>query len=147
MPIARIAAGLAGLAVLAAAEPAVADTPKPGYYIDAKTQAYVIVTAKRNAVKSFQAACMIRQADGTTTQAGSVYLAKAKRIKIKANGSFKYDGTALLPSSSGKRVQVHLKIDAKFSAGKVKGTYSPGADTACLTTPFSGRYYGKHPQG
>ncbi len=147
MPIARVAAGLAGLIVLGAAVPAIADTPKQGYYIDAKTQTYVIVTAKRNSVKSFQAACLIRQADGTTTQSGSIYLAKTKRIKVKANGSFKYEGTALLPSSSGKPTQVHLKVNGKFTGGKAKGTYMPGADTACLQSTFSGRYYGKHPQG
>ena len=107
----RIALAASTLAVLGlAAAPAVADTPKQGYYIDPANGVYVIVTKDRSKVKSFQASCMVKGTDGKLVQNSSIYTAKSKRIAIK-KGAFSYTGTVLFPdaySSTPKRVQAKI---------------------------------------
>jgi hypothetical protein len=145
----RIALAASTLAVLGlAAAPAVADTPKQGYYIDPANGVYVIVTKDRTKVKSFQASCMVRGTDGKLVQNSSIYTAKTKRIKIK-KGAFSYTGTMLFPdaySSTPKRVQA--KITGAFKNGKAKGTYEiTTAGYSCEKVSYSGKYYGVNPQG
>jgi len=146
MRIALAASALAALGLAAA--PAVADTPKQGYYIDPASQVYVIVTKDRTKVKSFQAACMVKGSDGKLVQSSSIYTAKSKRISIK-KGAFSYAGTVLIPDAYGgspKRIQA--KITGKFTNGKAKGTYEiTTAGYTCEKVSYSGKYYGVSPEG
>ena len=146
----RTALAASALAVLGlAAAPAVADTPKQGYYIDPSSQVYVIVTKDRKAIKSFQGNCNFKTATGDPTSSGSLYTGKATRIKIGPSGSFSYSGTLLLPSGSGgPATRVKGKVTGSFKNGKAKGTYEvTTAGVACEKTTFSGRYYGVNPKG
>lgn len=146
MRIALAASALAALGLAAA--PAVADTPKQGYYIDPTSQTYVIVTKDRTKVKSFQAACMVKNSTGQLVQNSSIYTAKSKRIKI-SKGSFSYTGTVLMPDAySSKPTRLQAKITGTFKNGKAKGTYEiTTAGTNCEKVTYSGKYYGVNPQG
>lgn len=147
MRIALAASALAALGLAAA--PAVADTPKRGYYIDPAQQVYVIVTKDRKAIKSFQGACNVKNAEtGQISQTGSIYTGKATRIKVGPSGSFSYSGTLLLPNSYGPAYRIKGKVTGSFKNGKAKGTYQvTGTGAACEPTTFSGKYYGVNPQG
>jgi hypothetical protein len=137
---------LAVLVVLAAALPAVVlAAPKGGYYIDPEVQVYVIVSGDSTHVKSFQVPCLVAPEGGGAPSQQGGYVLK-KKLKISKKGKFSYSGKVKLQSLSTTRVKI--KIAGKFKGGKAKGTVTfPDKDTGCEKTKFSGKYYGKHPQG
>lgn len=146
----RIALAASALAVLGlAATPAVAGTPKQGYYIDPGKQVYVIVTKDRKAIKSFQGNCYVKGQDGTPQASASLSTGKSTRIKISAGGAFSFTGTLYLPgANAGTKTSLKAKVTGSFKGGKAKGTYEASkGDFSCLSTSFSGKYYGVNPQG
>jgi hypothetical protein len=142
---ARLAVALS-LAAAAAVLPAVVlASPKAGYYIDPQLQVYVQTSNDASVIKSFQAPCFITpQGGGEPTQQGGWIL--KKHLKISKKGKFSYSGKVKLQSSSTSNIKI--KIAGGFKKGKAKGTitYDP-ASSSCEKTTFSGKYYGKHPQG
>jgi hypothetical protein len=134
------------LAAAAAILPAVVfASPKAGYYIDPKLQVYIQTSSDASVIKSFQAPCFITpQGGGEPTQQGGWIL--KKHLKISRKGKFSYSGKVKLQSLSTSRIKI--KIAGGFKKGKAKGTitYDP-ASSSCEKTTFSGKYYGKHPQG
>jgi len=138
---------LAVLVVLAAALPAVvlAAQPKGGYYIDPELQVYVIVKGDPAHVKSFQGPCLVTPDGGGAPSQQGGYILK-KKLKISKKGKFSYRGKVTLQGLSESRIKV--KIAGKFKKGKAKGTVTfLDKDTACEKTTFTGKYYGKNPQG
>ena len=124
---------------------ALAATIKDGYYIDPKLQVYVVSGAGGTIIKSFQGPCMITpQGGGEASQQGG-YVIK-KHLKVSSAGKFSYDGKTTLQASS--KTVIDIKVAGQFKGGKAKGTITFDAKTAyCNTLSFSGKYYGKHPQG
>jgi hypothetical protein len=117
---------------------------KDGYYIDTKLQVYVIAGGGGTIIKTFQGPCMITPEGGTQSQQGG-YVIK-KHLKVSSAGKFSYDGKTAL-QSNGKSV-INIKVAGQIKNGKAKGTISFDGTTAyCDTLNFSGKYYGKHPEG
>jgi hypothetical protein len=142
---ARLAVALS-LAAAAAVLPAVVlASPKAGYYIDPQLQVYVQTSNDASVIKSFQAPCFITpQGGGEPTQQGGWIL--KKHLKISKKGKFSYSGKVKLQSSSTSNIKI--KIAGGFKKGKAKGTITyDRASSSCEKTTFSGKYYGKHPQG
>jgi hypothetical protein len=138
---------LAATTLVMAGPPAVAfaATIKDGYYIDPKLQVYVIAGGGGTVIKSFQGPCMITpQGGGDASQQGG-YIIK-KHLKVSSAGKFSYTGKTTLRSFDNS--VINIKVAGQFKAGKAKGTITFDGKTAfCNTLTFSGKYYGKHPQG
>lgn len=142
---ARLAVVLS-LATAAAVLPAVVlASPKAGYYIDPKLQVYIQTSGDASVIKSFQAPCFIKpQGGGEPTQQGGWVL--KKHLKISKKGKFSYSGKVKLQSTDTSTIKV--KIAGGFKKGKAKGTIKyDSASSFCEKTTFTGKYYGKHPQG
>jgi hypothetical protein len=134
------------LAVAAAVLPAaVLASPKPGYYIDPKLQVYIHTNNAASKVTSFNAPCYVKpQGGGDATQQGGWTL--TKRMKISSKGKFSYKGKVKLSSFDTSTIKI--KIAGRFKKGKAKGTVTYDAATSsCEKTTFTGKYYGKNPQG
>jgi hypothetical protein len=140
---------LVGLVVVAAALPAavLAAQPKTGVYIDPKLQVYVEVRGAPPHVKRFQGPCLVTpQGGGPAVQSGGYIL--NKNLKISTKGKFSYNGKVKLQAGDGSDSRVKVKIAGRFKHGKAKGTVTFDSTTsACNKTTFSGKYYGKNPQG
>jgi hypothetical protein len=143
--MARLAVALSLVAAAAVLPAVVLASPKAGYYIDPQLQVYVQTSSDASVIKSFQAPCLITpQGGGEPTQQGGWVL--KKHLKISKKGKFAYSGKVTLQSSSTSRIKV--KIAGRFKSGKAKGTITyDRASSFCEKTTFSGKYYGKHPQG
>jgi hypothetical protein len=138
IPVAFVVAAVVVPAVVLA-------SPKPGYYIDTKLQIYIYTTNDASKIKSFNAPCYVKpQGGGEATQQGGWLL--TKHLKISKKGKFSYNGKVKLSSTDTSTIKI--KIAGGFKKGRAKGTitYDP-ATSSCEKTTFSGKYYGKHPQG
>ena len=137
---------LPALVATAAVLPAVVlASPKAGYYIDPKLQVYIHTNNAATKVTSINAPCYVKpQGGGEATQQGGWLL--TKHLKISKKGKFSYNGKVKLSSFDTSNIKI--KIAGRFTKGKAKGTitYDP-ATSSCEKTTFTGKYYGKHPQG
>ena len=132
--------------VAAAAVPAVvfAATPKVGYYIDPKLQVYIDVRGAPPHVKSFQGPCLKTPQGGGQDVSTGGYILKRK-LPISSKAKFSFSGTVKLQIGTDTS-RVKVKINGKFKSGKAKGTVTfPQGE--CNKTTFTGKYYGKNPQG
>jgi hypothetical protein len=132
--------------LVAGAVPAVvlAATPKEGYYIDPALQVYINVRGAPPKVKSFQGPCLqTPQGGGQDVSTGGYIL--NKKLAISKKGKFSYSGKVKLQIGTDTS-RVKVKINGKFKGGKAKGTVTfPQGE--CNKTTFTGKYYGKNPQG
>jgi hypothetical protein len=138
---------LAATAFVMAGLPAVALAAKikDGYYIDPKLQVYVIAGGGGTIIKSVQGPCMITPEGGGDAGQQGGYVIK-KHLKVSGSGKFAYDGKTTL--QSGSKSVIKIKVAGQFKSGKAKGTITFDGETSlCNTISFSGKYYGKHPEG
>ena len=133
---------LAGL-VLAIA-PAAAGAAKAGTYYGTSASS-ISVTARGTAIKAFEVACFKKDLGGRTFQAGTIYLAKSKRVPINRAGRFSYAGNAYLRIlNAPPGTQVKATISGSFSGERVKGRFSITPDEeawACRAGAFSGKLW------
>ena len=132
--------------VVAAAVPAVvlAATPKVGYYIDPKLQVYIDVRGTPPHVKSFQGPCLRTPQGGGQDISTGGYIINRK-MSISSKAKFSFSGKVKLQSGTDIS-HINVKINGKFKSGKAKGTVTfPQGE--CNKTTFTGKYYGKNPQG
>jgi hypothetical protein len=130
----------------AAVVPAVvfAAAPKVGYYIDPALQVYINVRGAPPHVKSFQGPCLKTPQGGGADISTGGYMINRK-MSISSKGKFSFSGTVKLQTGSTPS-HVKVKIAGKFKSGKAKGTVTfPQGE--CNKTTFTGKYYGKNPQG
>lgn len=136
----RRALVLLTLAAVALLVPAVAlGAIKHGYYIEVKSQTYIVTNNAGTSIKSFNFPCLV---NGSQSGGNNI----TKGIKISSTGAFSYKGKSTLQSSSNSVISVSIK--GKYTGGKLKGTikYTSGG-VSCADRSFSAKYYGTKVEG
>ena len=136
----RRALVLALLTAFALLVPAVALAGiKHGYYIEVKSQTYIVTNNAGTSIKSFNFPCLV---NGSQQGGNNI----TKGIKISSAGSFSYKGKSTLQSSSNSVISVN--ITGKYVDGKLKGTIKYTSDgVGCADRAFSAKYYGTKVEG
>jgi hypothetical protein len=136
----RRALALALLTAFALLVPAVAFAGiKHGYYIEVKSQTYIVTNNAGTSIKSFNFPCLV---NGSQQGGNNI----TKGIKISSTGSFSYKGKSTLQSSSNSVISV--SITGKYVSGKLKGTIKYTSDgVGCANRDFSAKYYGTKVEG
>jgi hypothetical protein len=131
---------LAVLTAFALLVPAVALAGvKRGYYIEVKSQTYIVTNAAATSIKSFQFPCLV----GGEQQGGNNI---TKGLKISSTGAFSYQGKSTLQSSSNSVISV--KISGKYVDGRIKGKIQYlTAGVGCADRGYSAKYYGVKVEG
>ncbi|HWI73055.1 MAG TPA: hypothetical protein VNT55_13960, partial [Baekduia sp.] len=112
---------------------------KRGYYIEIKTQTYIITNKAATSIKSFTFPCMV----GGTQQGGNGI---TKAMKISKTGAFSFSGKSTLRGSSNSVISV--KVTGKFKNNKVTGQIRYLTDgVGCADRKYTAKYYGVNPQG
>ncbi|MDO8184949.1 hypothetical protein Q5424_04285 [Conexibacter sp. JD483] len=126
---------LAAVAVPTAAFAASANKAKVGVYADTTADRGMTlqVTPKLNKLRIFQVACL----NDAGRPGGTI---NVRNVPIKANGTFKIDGTVRV-SSGFDDFKTKMLITGRFQANRVVGT-STARGGSCGTVRFNGRYYG-----
>jgi hypothetical protein len=129
------------LVAVCAAIPAVAAAgPKTGYYIEPKSQTYIITNSKVTALTSFSSTCALKAPAGAYS--GTITISRP--IKLLRDGSFHFNGKGKLAGSSAAK----LTVAASFKNGRYVGVLTMTSPAGyCKPTHFNAKYYGTHPGG
>jgi hypothetical protein len=112
---------------------------KRGYYIEVKSQTYIVTNAAATSIKSFQFPCLV---NGEQQGGNNI----TKGLKISSTGAFSYTGKSTLQGSGNSVISV--KISGKYVDGRIKGRIQYlTAGVGCADRNYSAKYYGVKVQG